>query len=297
MQEKLTTLSEAVSRIPSGCTIAMGGNLLRRQPNAIIREMIRQGIGDLTIYTFASSTPVDLLAAAGALKRAEGNYFGFFGYGMAPNFRRAAEQGRISVGDFSESGMVMRLRAAGSGLSFIPLKTLLGSDMARLNPEQVREITCPFTGELYNAVPAARGDVALIHGYIGDKYGNLQIPVTRDSDDIDQLMAKAGRKVIATVERIVPHEKICENPTLTTIPHVWVDAIVEAPFGAHPVACDGFYEEDVEHLQEYLEAGRDEKTFEAYLDRYVREPASHEEYIERVGGFERLEALRVEEVV
>ncbi|MBE0529578.1 MAG: CoA transferase subunit A [Rhodospirillales bacterium] len=297
MKEKLTSLADAVRRIPSGSTIAMGGNLLRRQPNAFIREIIRQGIGDLTLYTFASSTPVDMLAAAGALKRVEGIYFGFFGLGMAPNFRRAAEQGRIDVRDFPESGMVVRLRAAGAGLSFHPLKTTLGTDMARLNPDQVREIVCPFTGETYHALPAARADFTIMHGYVGDKYGNIQIPVVRDSDDIDQLMAKAGRKVIASVERIVPHEQIRANPTLTLIPHVWVDAIVEAPYGAHPCACDGFYDEDVEHLEMYLEAARDEQAFDTYLDRYVREPASHEAYLECVGGLKRLEKLCVGEVV
>lgn len=295
MREKLTSLADAVSRIPSGSTIAMGGNLLRRQPNAIIREIIRQKIRDLTIYTFASSTPVDLLSAAGALKRVEGIYFGFFGYGMAPNFRRAAEQGRIEVRDFPESGMVVRLRAAGAGMSFHPLKTTLGTDIARLNPDQFREITCPFTGEIYHALPAARADVAIIHGYAGDKYGNLQVPVVRDSDDIDQLMAKAGRKVIASVERIVPHEEIRAHSTLTVIPHVWVDAIVEAPYGAHPCACDSLYDEDVEHLRMYLEMAQDEKTFEEYLDRYVREPRSHEDYLARIGGPRRLESLRVGE--
>ena len=53
MKEKLTTLPDAVRRIASGSRIALGGNIMRRQANATVREIIRQAIGDLTVYAFA----------------------------------------------------------------------------------------------------------------------------------------------------------------------------------------------------------------------------------------------------
>ncbi|MCL5046964.1 MAG: CoA transferase subunit A, partial [Actinobacteria bacterium] len=110
MKEKLTTLSEAVSRISSGSTIAIGGSMIRRQPNALARELIRQGKSDLTILTFAAGTATDLLAAAGAVRCWEGIYSGLFWYGQSYNFRKGVESGTIEVRDFSESAMVARLR-------------------------------------------------------------------------------------------------------------------------------------------------------------------------------------------
>ena len=263
---------------------------------ALVRALVRHGIGDLTVLGWASTTAADLLAGAGLLKRYEGIYVGLFWHGLARNFRRAVESGQIDVRDFSESAMVQRLRAGGTGLSFLPTKALLGTDMARLNPDQVREIACPFTGERYHALAAARADVALIHGYVADEFGNVQMPVVRDTDDIDQHLAKAAGKVIVTVERIVPHEVICRRPALTYIPATWVEAVVEAPYGAHPSACDGFYDEDEAHLQAWIEASRSPEGFAGYVERYIRASGSEAGYQEAVGGAGALRALDVEPV-
>ena len=67
------------------------------------------------------------------------------------------------------------------------------------------------------------------------------------------------------------------------------DGILRAPFGAHPFSSPGFYLEDREHIRELVEAGRasaragDRGPFEAYLDRYVRGPETHVDYLEQVG--------------
>jgi len=72
--------------------------------------------------------------------------------------------------------------------------------------------------------------------------------------------------------------------------------VVRAPFGAHPFSSPGFYLEDRPHIALLVEAGRayarngDRGPFERYLDRYVRTPADHVEYLEAV-GLRRLLAL------
>lgn len=293
MKEKLVTLEEALAPIASGSTLALGGSLLRRQPNAAIRSLIRRGVKDLTVQSWAATTATDMLAAAGAISRFEGIYTGMFSYGLAPNFRRAVEGGAIAVRDFSETAMVARFRAATQGLAFLPIKTLLGSDIARHNPEQIRPFSCPFTGEPLQAVAAAKADFTIIHGYVGDKYGNVQWPIVRDSDDIDQMIASAATRLIVTVEKIVPHEEIKRRPTLTYIPGNWVEAIVELPYGAHPAACDGHYDEDDAHLTGYLERSRTPEGAQAYLDEYARSVPDHDAYVAKVGGLAALEALDV----
>jgi acyl CoA:acetate/3-ketoacid CoA transferase len=75
--------------------------------------------------------------------------------------------------------------------------------------------------------------VAVIHAQRADMFGNVQIDGIT-AVDID--MAKASRKVIVTVEKIVPNEEIRRNPEMTKIPFFCVDAVVEVPFGAEIAA-------------------------------------------------------------
>lgn len=288
MKEKLTTLSEAVGRISSGSRIAIAGNIMRRQPNAAIRELIRQNIGDLTVYAFATGFCVDMLAAAGLLRRFEGAYAGLFWHGLAPSFRRGVEGGAVEVRDFSESSIVARFQAAAAGSTFAPVWALLGTDMAQQDPSIVKEATCPFTGVPYVAVKAVEPDFTLLHGYTADRFGNIQWPLRRDSDDVDQIIARGAKRLIVTVERLVEHDEILSEPNLTYIPSQWVEAVVHAPFGAHPLACDTIYNEDEDHIRLYAEMGRKLEGARAYLDDYVFGAPTHDSYLAKLGGLDGL---------
>ncbi|MBU1314724.1 MAG: hypothetical protein KJ947_17125 [Alphaproteobacteria bacterium] len=289
----MTTLDRALSPIVSGSTVMIGGSLLRRQPNAAVRQLIRNKVRDLTVLSWAGTTAVDLLAAAEAIRRWEGIYVGLFNYGLAPNFRRAVESGRIEVRDFSETAMVARLRAAAQGMPFLPIRTLFGSDLAKVNPEQIRTFDCPFTGEKLQAIAAAEPEFTIIHGYAGDKYGNVQWPVVRDTDDMDQPMAAGAKRLIVTVEKIVSHDEIKKQPSLTYIPGQWVEAIVEVPYGAHPAACDTVYDEDDAHMNSYISRSKTADGVNAYLDEFARALPDHAAYLEKCGGLAALSALNV----
>lgn len=278
MKSKLAGLTEAASLIPSGASLAIGGSIIRRSPVALIRELIRQGKSGFTVLSYPAGYTTDLLAGAGAVDRVEAVYEGLFQFGHSYNFRRGVEEGRIDIRDFDEITQAARFRAAASGLPFAITDALLGTGMAEHNPEQVKEIADPFTGRRLHAVPAAVSDFTLLHGYTADEYGNVQFPLQRDADDLDPVLAKASSRLIVTVERIVPHSEILKMPTQTYIPHTWVEAIVEVPFGAHPLSCDGYYDEDEEHFAEYQRLSMAGE-FDTYLDRYVRGPADHAEYL------------------
>ncbi len=154
MKDKRVSLAAAAKLVPSGCTLAIGGGINRRNPSALVRELVRQGVKDLTIMAWNIGFDLDILVGVGAVKRYEGPYAGMGPLGFANNFRRAVEQGTVSVGDYSETAALARLRAAGLGLPFMPTKVLLGTDMATYAPD-VKAITCPFTGQKLHAVAAA----------------------------------------------------------------------------------------------------------------------------------------------
>lgn len=292
MKRKLVSLAEAADLVPSGSSIAIGGSIIRRSPVALVRELIRQGKKDFTVLAYPAGFTTDMLAGAGAVRRVEAVYEGLFQFGFSYNFRRGVEDGRIDIRDFSEVAMAARFRAAAAGLPFMPTDALLGTGMAAHNPEQIREITCPFTGRTLHAVEPASPDFTLLHGYIGDEFGNVQFPLVRDADDLDPVFAKGAKRLIVTVEKIVPHAEILRNPNLTYIPHVWVEAIVEVPFGAHPLSCDGYYDEDEDHMHEY-QAYSKPGNFADYAERYIHGPKDHWEYLAAALTPERIFALSV----
>ncbi|OON41877.1 hypothetical protein BTJ39_01590 [Izhakiella australiensis] len=293
MKSKLTTLQDAVTRIPDGASIALGGSLLRRQPMALVHEMIRQRKQNLTLLTWATTLASDMLAASDAIRRWEGIYAGFFRHGLAPNFRRAVQNGQIETHDYSESAFVARFRAAAMGLPFLPSKALLGTGMVGKSPDEIKPIDCPFSGQPLLALKAADSDFTLLHGYAADEYGNVQWPVVRDSDDIDQMMASASKRLIVTVEKIIPHQQVRQRPALTYIPHTLVEALIEVPYAAHPTATDGFYDEDEAALKVWLAASATPQGAQAWLEEYVFSCPQREDYIEKVGAMSALKAFDV----
>jgi len=259
---------------------------------ALIHEIIRNRITDLDVIAPSSRVSVDMLIGAGCIRRVDFMYIGMERHGLAPNFRRAAQEGRIQTQDWSESSMINRFRAAAYGLPFMPSTALLGTSMAE-HLDGIREINCPFSDRKLHAVAPATTDFTIIHGYTGDKYGNVQWPAIRDTDHLDREIAQAATNLIVSVEKIVDYSIVQRNPWATWIPGRWVRAIVEAPFGGHPGPCDGFYEADEDHMRLYAESARDPSAFQQYLERFVYGPSDHWEYLERVGGLEKLWRLRV----
>jgi len=68
------------------------------------------------------------------------------------------------------------------------------------------------------------------------------------------------------------------------LPSAFVDAVVEAPFGAHPTSSGGLYEADDDHLAEYVRASGGSASFTKYLETYVSGAATQADYHRRIGS-------------
>ena len=283
-RDKRASLAEAVALVRDDAIVALGGGLSARLPMALVRELIRQGRRGLHLVGSAHGIDVDMLVAVGAVRRCEESYVGFEqDLGLAPAYRRAAEEGSIEVAESCCVSMLAQLRAAEMGLPFLPVRGVRGSDIAALHPEYAT-ITCPFTGEVLIAVPALRPDVALLHAPSGDRYGNLRL---EQPYVLDERFASASRVVIATVDELVSTEEVVASGV--TIPAHLVTAVVLAPFGAHPTSCYPRYAYDHGHLREYVSAAQSgPDDFEKFLATYVC--GSEESYLTAVGA-ERLSTL------
>ncbi|MGR9085663.1 MAG: CoA transferase subunit A [Gammaproteobacteria bacterium] len=286
--DKQCDLPTLLKWVNPGDRVAIGGGLSWREPMAALRELIRQGVGQLQLVGSAHGIDVDLLCSSGLVSASAESYVGFEqDFGMAPNFRRACESGKVEIRDSCCYTLVQQLRAAIAGLPFMPLRSVQGTDMMRLHPE-FKIMSCPFTGEKLVLAPALQPDVAILHAQYGDPHGNLKIegpPVT------DILFAKAAKKVIATVEKIVTNEKLSDMGV--TIPYFYVTAVSEVPYGAHPTACYPFYAYDRRHTARYHDlAAQGAAVFdEQYLQPFVHRCVTHDDYLTAVGGAPVLERL------
>jgi glutaconate CoA-transferase, subunit A len=292
-KSKVISLAEAAGLVQNGMTVLIGGFIYHNKPMALIRELIKKGIKDLTMVgCLHGSIDMDLLIGIGAIKQLMVPYLGFEHLGLAPCYRRFAEAGQLNIWECDEIHIISAMEAAAADLPCMVTRTGVGSDLLKLNPD-LKSFTDPFQGEPLVLVPAIKADIALFYAPKGDPYGNIQ---HLGSPFADLLAAEATNRsegtVVVCVDEIIAPEEIWQDPGKTTIPHPLVDYVVEVPFGAHPCSCHGLYRCDEEHMKEYITLGSKAETFQEYLNRYVYTVGSHEEYLERIGGIKKLIDLK-----
>ena len=132
--------------------------------------------------------------------------------------------------DHSNLTLAMVLRAGAMGVSFMPAKTALGSDLFRTH-QSLKVITCPFSGESLTAVAAIHPDVAIVHLQRADQFGNAHawgnLGITRDA-------CLASRHIIIPAGEIVEPDVIGIDPNRVITPGFRVSAVVRAPWGGRP---------------------------------------------------------------
>jgi glutaconate CoA-transferase subunit A len=99
MAGKRIGLEKALDLVEDGNTLVMGGGM-SMAPMAIIREILKQGRKDLNIVCApAGGINVDILIGAGLVRSIQFGQVFFDGFGMAPNFRRLAQEGKLLCKD------------------------------------------------------------------------------------------------------------------------------------------------------------------------------------------------------
>jgi glutaconate CoA-transferase, subunit A len=291
LREKVVSLEEAVSFVNDGDTVGIGGSTMSRTPMGLIWAVIRARRKQLSCSRCIISSDGDLLYGSGASEHIVSSWFsqGIL-WGVSKVMRHYVETGKVRFDEWSHMAMGMRFRAGAMGVPFLPIRSMLGSDVLRQRPE-AKEMICPFTGEKLLLVPALNPDVALIHVQRCDPYGNAQIDGLQFMD-ID--LAMAANRVILTSERIVSNDQIRRAPDQTKIPFFAVDAVVELPFGSAPHECYGVYEPMMRHMEYYVDLVNKDpvKGMRDYLDRFVYGPASWTEYLDLIGIGDLLTAAR-----
>ncbi len=291
MQEKLTTLAQAITLVNDGNVVALQNMATQAAPMTLVRELIRQEKRELGLVVLVGGMAVDWLAAAGVIDRLIGAAVTMEQFGLCQQYRQAVEQGRIRVEELSESLLNARLGAGARSLPFLPTRGAIGSDLIAQNPDNLKMLDDPFGGFPVLACRALVPDVTLIHAHRADRYGNIQYEPTVLWPDI-AIMPKAAKRVIVTAEEIVDTEVLRQHPEKTILPGFMVDAVVEVPYGAHPTSFFPNYGYDSHFHREWTSVSRDREKAAAFLDRYVRSPSTQQQYLDAVGGEAVLKRIR-----
>jgi len=298
LKEKLMSAEEAVRRfVKDGDMIALGGFTANRNAMVIAREIIRQGRRELHLVMHSHGQAMDLLVGSGVVSRLELAYGGNGRF--APTcirFRKAAQAGLVQVEDYSNFHMSLRFLAGALNLPFIPSCSGFESDVlnqqgfgpelrgrGRIPLRKAVVMDNPFSPDREPVVllPALTPDVALIHAQLVGEDGTVRI---KGLTFLDIEQAKAASRVIVTCEEVVPSAVLRQDPDQNSLPPFLVDAVVVAPFGAHPTACHYFYDYDPRHLNMYRQAAGDDKDFRRYLKEWVYGVADQQAYLAKVGA-------------
>jgi len=285
---KVTTVAQIAAQIKDGMTIGIGGWGGRRKPMAVVRELLRSPVKDLTVVAYGGMD-VSLLASAGKIKTL---VYGFVSHDAIPMdqaFRQARQSGAFEFREIDEGMLQWGLRAAAMGLPFLPTRAGIGTDVETLNP-WIKTVRSPYEdGELLMAMPALNLDVAIIHVNEADAHGHTAI--LGPDPFFDDMFCRAAKKSFATCEKIVDTSAFNDHmkARLMPIERSVINGVAEAPLGAHPTSCGPDYGIDVKHISAY---GKQCKAGEwgAYKDTYLTKD-THEAYVEAVGGAAHIRAL------
>ncbi|MCE0509913.1 CoA-transferase [Microbacterium aurugineum] len=255
MSDKRLSIEEAVATIESGMTIGIGGWGSRRKPMALVREILRRDITDLTVVAFGGPD-VGLLAAAGRIRRLVYGFVSLDSIPLDPLFTQARERGGLDIEEYDEGMFVAGLRAASARLDFLPIRAGLGSDVLPANPH-LRTVQSPYSDAEYVAMPALPLDVALVHVNRADEQGNAQY--LGPDPYFDDLFAMAADRTIVSAERVVPTSALLDEGSFHTLlfSRIYASAVVEAPRGAHFTTCAPDYDRDETFQKHYAVSAKD----------------------------------------
>ena len=265
-RSKVTSAADAAALVTPGATVALGGWTFYNTPMAVVREVARARTADLHLVSSPGAIGPDLLLAAGCVSILSTPFLTMEQFGLAPAFRRVADDGSVEIREMDGPALAAGLRAAADDLPYGLIHDT-GTDLPSVNPHYYRPFDDPFGGSMkLFAVPALRADVALIHAQRADRYGNLQY---FGATYFDQLLARTATTVIATVDEIVETDVIRSSPHLTKVPGMLVTAVVQQDQAALPCGSHGRYPADLEHMALYARlCGSADGTAE-YLARFV----------------------------
>ncbi|WP_102157797.1 CoA transferase subunit A [Zhihengliuella halotolerans] len=237
IDKTVATAAEAVSDIPDGASLAVGGFGLSGNPIALIEALLAQGAGDLSVVS--NNCGVDgwglgVLLEAGRIRKMTSSYVG-----ENKEFARRYLGGELELELTPQGTLAEKLRAGGSGIAAFYTRSGVGTQVAEGGlpqkydaegnvlqasaPKEVRPFAPGGVENEYVLEESIVTDFALVHALRGDRHGNLVF--NKAARQFGPPAAMAGKVCIAQVEELVEPGAI--DPDQVHLPGVYVHRIIE----------------------------------------------------------------------
>ncbi len=217
MISKITeSLREALSDVPDGAIIMVGGFGLAGQPRELIDALLDQGAKDLTIINNNAGNGDTGLAALLAAGRVRKVICSFPRQADSHVFDALYRAGKVELELVPQGNLAERIRAGGAGIGGFYTPTGAGTLLAEGKEQRT------INGREYVLEYPLHADYALIKALRGDRWGNLVYRKT--ARNFGPIMATASRIAVAQVDEIV--ELGALDPEAIVTPGLFVQRVV-----------------------------------------------------------------------
>lgn len=207
---------QAVSQIPDGARIAIGGFGGAGMPEELIDALIEHGACNLTLIS--NNAGQDEIGIAALLKAGLISKIlcSFPRMARSYVFEELFNDGRIELELIPQGTLAERLRAAGCGIGGFYTPTAYGTSLAEGKETRV------IDGRQYVLELPIKVDYALIKADTGDRWGNLVFRKT--ARNFGPIMAMAAKHTIASVRRVCEIGEL--DPESIITPGIFVEHVV-----------------------------------------------------------------------
>ena len=209
---------DAVSDIPDGATVLIGGFGTAGQPMELIDALRRHGARDLTVVNNNAGNGDTGLAALLATGNVRKIICSFPRQTDSWVFDDLYRSGKIELELVPQGNLAERMRAAGAGIGAFFCPTGVGTPLTEGKEQRT------IDGREYVLEYPIKGDVALIKAHRSDEVGNLVYRKT--ARNFGPVMAAAATTTVAQVTEVVPAGEL--DPEAVVTPGIYVDRVVTA---------------------------------------------------------------------
>ena len=223
INKEYLSVASAITDIPDGATVMIGGFGASGSPIELIHALIDQGAKDLTVINNNTGNGEVGLAALIGNNQVRKMICSFPRSSQSRVFPELYKAGKIELELVPQGTLAERIRAAGAGIPAFFTPTTVGTVLAE--DKETRQ----FDGRTFVMEPWLRADFALIKCETADRLGNLTFNKT--ARNFNPLMCMAATTTIVQAGKLVARGDI--DPERVITPGIFVNRIVEVSDPVH----------------------------------------------------------------
>lgn len=224
MNKIAPSIAEALSDVPDGATVLIGGFGTAGTPIELIDGLIAQGASNLTLVCNNAGNAEAGVAALLKAGRVRKIICSFPRQADSYVFDGLYRSGKVELELVPQGNLAERMRAAGAGIGAFFCPTGFGTELAR-NADGTPKETRRIDGRDYVLEYPIHGDLALVKAERGDRWGNLTYRLA--ARNFGPVVAMAAKFTVASVHEVAPLGQL--DPEAIVTPGIFVDKVVQVP--------------------------------------------------------------------